>query len=319
MPTKTYLDDAERLYGRKEKWATEYRDDPVLKGKLVAILRDFLKDTISATRLEAKTIDKLKKRCDREAEMLKAATTNQAALLQWARNTASEGTPTREAKDAYDDYPPSSSLLTGSNSPPEVVTHKEAVEEEASLDGTPAMDGEVFQKDSPSSFPFLRRRAVENESSLDPSLVDWTLQHFPEDDKGSFADSPCVRHPEGGEKAMAAAEDGAAQPRKAVRPPHARERLAQSLRSHENMQRPTFDAEGVYYHVQPAGGDIDDSVAKPKPVKGSDAFLTHRTDVVKVPWEVVTTAKKPGYTHNILRAKERLQRLSRGEDPATIP
>jgi hypothetical protein len=44
-----------------------------------------------------------------------------------------------------------------------------------------------------------------------------------------------------------------------------------------------------------------------------------RREVVKVPWSVASKAAQQGYSSETLRAKERLIRLTRGEDPETIP
>ena len=100
---------------------------------------------------------------------------------------------------------------------------------------------------------------------------------------------------------------------------HARHRLQRTLRDHENRHRATFDAEGIYYKVR-RQSEADERAPKPQAVKASELEPAgRRSEVVKVPWSVAAKAKAQGYSSETLRAKERLIRLTRGEDPETIP
>ncbi|CAD2218982.1 hypothetical protein ADEAN_000647500 [Angomonas deanei] len=65
----------------------------------------------------------------------------------------------------------------------------------------------------------------------------------------------------------------------------------------------------------------NDRTPRPRQVKGSelDDTLRKKRGVVKVPWNVAAKAQEQGYSTDILRSKEQLIRLSRGEDPRTIP
>lgn len=418
LPKKTYLDDAERLYGRMETWGrpltTARENSPLWENgedspstavnhtevaKKVAILRDFLRDSLSAARLEIKTAQKRFLHCARESTSylarMKAAEADPESLFRWAKEHARKldlENKTERKKSSF-----SSTDIVDENEKVEVVglknvgnstesreknfdeakeelkaAERERIEvrrlrgEMASLGTSPATDE---SPGSISAFPFLRRRAVENESTLDPSLVEWTMRFFPEDDEKMFAEpttsAPTAQDPPSGtftgstasshftnvneeqkqevlptqqkhvtveassrkknrskNPNLAVARDGTQSssfPFKFKGLSHGQQRLECSLRAHEDLRRITFDAEGVYYHIRPpTGGTEDEEVEhrKPKPVKGSDAVTG---GVVKVPWNVVSSSKKKGYTSEILRAKERLVRLSRGEDPATIP
>lgn len=428
LPKKTYLDDAERLYGRLETWVNSYsspqhellwenKGDHIHKkknhtemAKKVAILRDFLRDTLSAARLEIKTAKKYYHRCVQESlayqDRLKSAEDDPGSLFMWAErhlksiemrkkskveenSGSSVGGSGNEKKEAllsdFDDKSNNRGAAGVGRSRHVEEEEKEKEEEErdaermrirarrlrgekASLATSPATDE---TPGSLSAFPFLRKRALENESSLDPSLVEWTMRYFPEDNEKMFAEVPRqgaasaedhtdsessnaspsmdVSEKHRGTYANGEESDGPEDGPSSGRRrrgkgledhltqqgqqrhhrflphsligglPHGRQRLESSLRAHEDWRRATFDAEGVYYHVRPpSNSEEDDEVErrKPKPIKGSDAFLG---EVVKVPWNVVATARKKGYSSEILRAKERLLRLSRGEDPATIP
>eukprot|EP00796_Vickermania_ingenoplastis_P008334 gene8334-5841_t len=322
---KSYLDDAERLYGRKETWClADGTANLGLKAKQIGILRDHLRDTLSAARLEVRTAARYQQLCNHEAaayrQRVALASTAPAALVEWARSYLDQDQPpTSKSKGegAFGGSVASLSAPRAAAPDQDPDASAEAVESrrqrgaEAELEGTPALDGEddrdLGATRGVSAFPFLRRRAVEDGQSLDPSLLDWTLKCFPEDQPEHFTDPPQLRQKPETAGETDATPSPSATPRAAWRRPHPRERLSRSLRAHEDASRPTFDAEGVFYHLQAPG-----STSKPRPVRGSDGFARN---VVKVPWEVVTRARQPGHTPDILRAKERLVRLTRGEDP----
>ncbi|KPA85457.1 putative mitochondrial hypothetical protein [Leptomonas pyrrhocoris] len=389
LKTRTYLDDAERLYGRKETWHSV--EDAVLREKLVAILQDYLRDTLAAARLEAKEARKYHHLCSIAAKQYRAHVSSGAfgladGMQAWALDVLKSRSSTLQSKSASGEvsadttadstdtlsYASSSPILTEGDvsmtTPSATSTDETAAAEfrekrrrrgeQAVLAHTAAItdlpDADVRHTPQ-SAFPFLRRRAVEDESTLDPSLVDWTAKYFPEDDARTFAEPPKLRqHGGGSARDTAGEEDGGGDassrneqrthgfgfggPRvdtagNAVDPAslnstatsrratsvHARHRLQRTLRDHENRHRSTFDAEGVYYKVR-RQSEVDERAPKPQAVKASDLEPAgRRSEVVKVPWSVASKAKAQGYSSETLRAKERLIRLTRGEDPETIP
>ncbi|KAL7709299.1 hypothetical protein N2W54_007841 [Lotmaria passim] len=389
LKTKTYLDDAERLYGRKETWAAV--DDAVLREKLVAILQDYLSDTLAAARLEAREARKYHHLCSMAAKQYRAHVTSGAfgmadEMQAWAQDvlrghlaassadaavgeasvnvaavdssSATAGPSSAALNDGEGPTLSSSSAAAGSDDSAamELREARRRRGERAVLAHTAAMADlpDADARHTPqSAFPFLRRRAVEDEATLDPSLVDWTAKYFPEDDARTFAEPPRLRtharSDDGGAATAPAGDDGdgdvtqsAAQagsgpgfgdvqgadafvspsspaaPRR-LRSMHARHRLQRTLRDHENRHRATFDAEGIYYKVR-RQSEADERAPKPQAVKASELEPAgRRSEVVKVPWSVAAKAKAQGYSSETLRAKERLIRLTRGEDPETIP
>lgn len=373
---KTYLDDAERLYGRKETWHNV--EDAVLREKLVAILQDYLRDTLAAARLEAKDARRYHHACATAAKQYRAHISSGAfglvaEMQAWAQDvlrgrlsaTALGTEANDESGGGVTDASPAVADHTAARRADEEASATAASSEEraaaefreerrrrgaqAVLGNTAAM-ADVPDADArhtpQSAFPFLRRRAVEDEATLDPSLVDWTAKYFPEDDARTFAEPPKLRtrapQAEGSEgvgsdgEREALSADGrvsdaafagtegqaAASPAPPLRRAgsvHARHRLQRTLRDHENRHRATFDAEGVYYKVR-RQSDVEERAPRPQPVKASDVEAAgRRQEVVKVPWSVASKAMAQGYTSDTLRAKERLIRLTRGEDPETIP
>ncbi|KAK7200990.1 hypothetical protein NESM_000158400 [Novymonas esmeraldas] len=396
LKTRTYLDDAERLHGRKETWHAV--EDAALREKLVAILQDYLRDTLAAARLEAKDARKFAILCSTAARHYRAHVSSAAfgmpdGLQGWARRTVADGavepaspapldglstsadaeaaTSLGERAGAPDATAPMAVArgdddfsTASSPSPPSSAAERAAAQmrEERRRRGAEAdLSHTVALSDLPptdgrhppqSAFPFLRQRAVEHGATLDPSLVDWTAKYFPDDDAATFAEPPRLRTSMMADSAEGAALDasgagasgsdgdgatplaahgvagsrrpsGFAPPSSPVlhRPAalHARHRLQRSLRDHENRHRATFDAEGIYYKVR-RQSEVDDRAPKPQQVKASDLDTPgRRPEVVKVPWAVAARAKAQGYSSDTLRAKERLIRLTRGEDPETIP
>ncbi|CAM39616.1 conserved hypothetical protein [Leishmania braziliensis MHOM/BR/75/M2904] len=393
LKTKTYLDDAERLYGRKETWHTV--EDAALREKLVAILQDYLRDTLAAARLESKDARKYAFLCSTAARHYRAHVSSGAfglpeGLQEWARKVLARRASTTTTKSstalstsldvqegdadadeklretgvastpwhaaAADKHHGNSASSFHSEEENAAAQFREARQRrgaEANLAHTVATADlpDADSRHSPhSAFPFLRQRALENEATLDPSLVDWTAKYFAEDDARTFAEPPrlragMVQSEEGSVSDYEATEDGPkergtsplgilgatkdrgpsdfAPPASTVahRPVslHARHRLQRTLRDHENRHRATFDAEGIYYKVR-RQSDVEECAPKPQQVKASDLEAPgRRPDVVKVPWSVAAKAKAQGYSSDTLRAKERLIRLTRGEDPETIP
>lgn len=385
---RTYLDDAERLYGRKETWHAVESEE--LREKLVAILQDYLRDTVGSARLEARDATKYKRLCESSAREyranIRAGAFGSADMLRHWAAAVMEMRPGRSGGDTSGEAEGGTPATTrgvprhdgeagGQPSPSDgdgsdakcTAEQEERLERrrrrgaEAVLDGSAAMadlpDSDSRNPQPLSAFPFLRQRAVEGEHTLDPSLADWTAKYFPADDEATFREPPQLRQRQhtpgdggsggGPDDSTGAHMDAAVSPghgdggdsRKQQRSSgfgprssgfgrgtggpqlHARHRLNRSLRAHEDRHRATFDAEGVFYHLRQQSDD-DERAPRPRPVRGSDVTTPGaRGDagVVKVPWNVVSASKQQGYTPDILRAKERLIRLSRGEDPETMP
>nr|CCC95392.1 unnamed protein product [Trypanosoma congolense IL3000] len=348
---RTYLDDAERLYGRKEDW---YRiEDEAVREKLVSLLQDYLKDTTEAALLEVRSARKYKRLCEQmDSEfrtcIVTAASSSPALLraqvLASAANAVHDSSPMTpmrhhrptqsEAARGLSNAGEDDDGFSGDNREVTSGTQEQISKRrtlkvvEGHLENTPAMMDLSKQDERArpySAFPFLRQRAIENGESLDPSLVDWTAKYFPDDDKRTFSSPPKLREVtekgcEQGDSSMGSSD--AQKPRERVSSVGfkltARHRLRRSLRVHEDLNRPTFDAEGVFYRVRKQGSE-DDRAPKPRPARGSDTCRNRDRDVVKVPWDTVSKAKEMGYTVDVLRAKERLIRLTRGEHPGTVP
>ncbi|KEG14107.1 putative U4/U6 small nuclear ribonuclear protein [Trypanosoma grayi] len=354
---RTYMDDAERLYGRKEAWCRI--EDKALREKLASLLQDYLRDTIDATKQEVRDARKYMQLCDRmdaeyRAYVTAAAFSSPQLLRTWAVDLSQKkGEETQSLHTSNDcqqgilsevgnltsavadekidngkDDNEEGGHMDESNARRDFVKARRLQGEQAILENTPAtMDLSAAEKrNAPySAFPFLRQRALENEASLDPSLVDWTAKYFPEDDDRTFTSPPKLRNDveedkreDGGSAASSSRGkptdgSGSLHPKQNVR-----RRLQRSLRIHEDTHRPTFDAEGAFYRVRRQGNE-EDRAPKPRAARGSDASSDRDREVVKVSWDTVVKAKEPGYSADILRAKERLIRLSRGEDPQTIP
>nr|CCC53381.1 conserved hypothetical protein [Trypanosoma vivax Y486] len=348
--TRTYMDDAERLYGRKETW---YRiKEDVVREKLASLLQDYLRDAIKVTRLEMRDALKYKRLCTQMEAQYRAHVSSGLVSPQTVRAYVSSNFD-YGSNSTCGTAPLSDSHATGAfqeRRDNEHETHlNDASERDASSSGEslgdkmrlkkPLIVGEgpvlhstaatmdLTKKEERvkpySAFPFLRQRALENEASLDPSLVHWTAKYFPGDDEGTFASPPKLRSDADLDDQERGEEDTHTAARRAadsmsLPKPSARRRLQRSLRLHEDTKRPTFDAEGAFYRVH-RQGDGEERAPKPQPVRGSDVLTERDGEVVKVPWDTVTKAKELGYSPDILRAKERLVRLTRGEDPKTIP
>ncbi|KAH9586105.1 hypothetical protein LSM04_001314 [Trypanosoma melophagium] len=357
---RTYMDDAERLYGRKETWCDI--EDETVREKLASLLQDYLKDLIEATKLEVRNARKYKRLCDQmdaeyRANVSAGAFSSPQLLRSWVlvesekdgeKNKLNLTINRGEEVPSSSEESTENSLMNNNNdnnekneSRNERIARQNFLEarrkqgKEANLENTPAtmdlLKGEK-QHTPYSAFPFLRQRALENETSLDPSLVDWTAKYFPEDDDRTFQTPPKLRNDNNEDENQDNIEnDGSVDSNSSLsnnksekvieftsNKLNARRRLQRSLRVHEDGHRPTFDAEGVFYRVRRQSNE-DDRAPKPRAVRGSDATVDRDQEVVKVPWDTLAKAKELGYSADILRAKERLIRLSRGEDPHTIP
>ena len=188
------------------------------------------------------------------------------------------------------------------------------------------MAGSVAVADGPfhaeySAFPFLRQRAIEGSASLDPSLVDWAARHFPADDEKTFAAPPLPRGSD--DEAAASALVSADRPGASISTKQAKSRppgLTASLDEVMGATDVVADARGVYYSVRPFT-DRDEAsygeqkLRKPRKARGGVGASPF---VRKVRWETVEMAKQQRKTPDVHRAKERLVRLTRGEDPQGI-
>ncbi|EAN79754.1 uncharacterized protein TEOVI_000302200 [Trypanosoma equiperdum] len=345
---RTYMDDAERLYGRKENW--QNIKDRAMREKLSSLLQDYLKDTTGAAMLETRNARKYMRLCeqmDAEYRSFVAAaafsspkhlrTHIMTALKEsdkgskksrWCQETVcSERAATLHEEDRHTGE-------CGERCGVNVASQEDAAQkrrlqgEWANLENTPAMMDLTHKEERTSSysaFPFLRQRALENKETLDPSLVDWTAKYFPDDDDRTFTTPPKLRGDTGEGDSEEVPSPEILNVRKSVGgsdslfpKPNVYRRLRRSLRVHEDVNRSTFDAEGAFYCVRRQGSE-EDRAPKPCPVRGSGAHGDRNNEVIKVAWDTVARAKEMGYSADVLRAKERLIRLTRGEHPDTIP
>lgn len=220
LRSKTYLDDAERLYGRKETWPQI--QDPQLRMRLRKVLLEYLEAVTEQTFTEARDARRMQRRCRQLQEeyrgYIAAGLANPQILRTWElprwlleKQDTDEQRTTTQA---------SSTMLGASSSSSSSIPHEGEKDEDHAGEGmdriteeddeernqqfreqrearlarrgadlTQAND-EVPEKERRpkqySSFPFLRQRAIDRSSTLDSSLVDWTAKYFPDDDYSTF-------------------------------------------------------------------------------------------------------------------------------------
>jgi hypothetical protein len=380
LRSKSYVDDAERHYGRKETWAVTYGQDPERIADLTMLLTDYLKDLHAQSNVELSRIKKMRTQCSRLQRQYQsyviAGVSNPAILRSWAAEEISKAEAKRRSKegnaapsdeaaastaevDATDD---TASPSTEEDERREVHRlQRRARGESAVLTNSAAFD-ELLPKEQRvagySAYPFLRQRAASKEShTLDPSLVDWSSKYFPDDDDQTF-DAPKAMMREhgapagaadagrgvssGGPAAWEAANHDDGPPpaasetqRKAKRvrryPTGAQSKaaLGTTLRDHLDTKRATFDAEGTFFRVRPLSAleDVGARRATPtKQIKPSE-WRSHSQrgnsaegvgDVVRVDWDTVVKSRATVKTPEVHRARERLVRLTRGEDPSSF-
>ncbi|EPY24517.1 hypothetical protein AGDE_12307 [Angomonas deanei] len=237
--------------------------------------------------------------------------TRRTATTEGEDSTSPAATTTEEDSSTIKEAP-----STSTRSAEELEAEREERRlrgEQADLTDTAALSGLPLSdlKHTPrEAFPFLRKRAVEEEHTLDPSLVDWTAKYYPEDTKDTFARPPKVRSDQSQEAAPTEVveQESAQRERGPSRSAHARHRLNQSLRKHDDHYRATFDADGVFFHMRTPdfSDEENDRTPRPRQVKGSelDDTLRKKRGVVKVPWNVAAKAQEQGYSTDILRSKD---------------
>jgi hypothetical protein len=330
------MDDAERRYGRMEDWPS--LEDSATKEQLVVLLCDYVKDLIEDTRscaTDALRYKSLLTRRQEECRTYVASALVSPHLLQ---------TWTLPPKRKIETPPPPTEQMSGGVTAVEEPVPKEEssndTEEQqlrrerggaAVLDGTAAAEGlhsRELRPNSFSAFPFLRQRALDDrEGSLDPSLVKWAEKYFPDDTEQTFSAPPVLRHPDSlkqqdvsesskGPTTLPSPQMQRMGKPKGVKP---KCRLRMTLTQHENTMRTTFDGQGVYFKIKRNAYSGESNEHKPKLVRGSDLHRSDKLgDVVKVDWATAAKSRGTVKTPEVLRAKERLIRLTRGEDPSSI-
>jgi hypothetical protein len=383
LRSKSYFDDAERHYGRKETWAVTYQQDPERIADLTMLLADYLKDLHAQSNIELGRVKKMRKQCSRLQRQYQsyviAGVSNPAILRSWAAEEISKAEAKRRSKevdaapsnsnvaaasteevDGTNDTAASPSLSTEDDERREVHRLQRRARGESAVLTNSAAFEELLPKEQRvagySAYPFLRQRAASKEShTLDPSLVDWSSKYFPDDDDQTF-DAPKAMMREHGAAAGAADDAGrdggpaaweaslndggptpgaseTQQKAKRVRryPTAARSKAAlrTTLRGHLDTKRATFDAEGTFFRVRPLSAleDVGARRATPtKQIKPSE-WRSHSQrgnsaegvgDVVRVDWDTVVKSRATVKTPEVHRARERLVRLTRGEDPSSF-
>lgn len=375
---KSYLDDAERHFGRKETWATKYAEMPDKVTDLTMLITDYLKDLHAQSKLEFERVKKMRARClrlQRQHQSYVIAGVSQPSILRsWAAEELAKADAKKKSNgsviggdtnEAHSDAGPESSSTDDATSSKEDDERREvhrlqrrARGESATLANTSALE-ELTAKEQRiagySSYPFLRQRAASRDShSLDSSLVDWSAKYFPDDDQSTF-DTPkeLLAHAQKQQQQLVTSSashmerdatstthqtderessaSGSAKKHKHNRGyptgVQARSALGSTLRAHLDKRRASFDAEGAFFHVRPAsslqeGGEGGGSRATPTKQIRSSEWTTHKQttggDVVRVDWDTVAKARAVKKTPEVHRARERLVRLTRGEDPSSF-
>lgn len=368
LKTKSYLDDAERHYGRKETWAVAYKDNPERLADLTMLMTDYINDLLAQSKMAHNRAVRLRSRCIKQQMQFQsyviAGASNPAVLRAWAAEEALKHP--NDANDTAEEpsttRPPLNAVSSGELVDEPVASKEEEERRElhrreryerglnAQLtSSSAALDG-MTQRDQRfagySAYPFLRQRAVSPADShtLDPSLVDWSAKYFPDDDHATFVPPRALQQaaatargtgaPEqmqlSDSETVARSEGAGRQGSNSTKSPKQRRhptagttraRLGATLKTHLETRRPTFDGEGTFYHVRQNGldGDVASGrAAKPtKQMKSSEA-LGKGQAVVRVDWDTVTKAHSTRKTPEVHRARERLIRLTRGEDPTSF-
>lgn len=358
LKKKTYLDDAEKLYGRKESWAALAAQSATDVGPsstqnanvdpqvLESILLDAIKDLTEQARVEGKRARWLRSMCEQRQKeyvsYMSVAATSPSVLRTWGHQLKREEEQRRQkGQDASDpvaqsrdgDAEASGTARKLSEDEELAALERKARGEDALLEGSLAMQGIDSNQKLPefSAFPFLRQRAVgSGKATLDPSLVDWSAKYFPDDDATTFEEPvvPLGRQanqqttpPSDTDVARSSAaaessEDRSGQRHKAKREKRepAHRRLHKSLKGFMRNRRNTFDGEGLFFPVRRVRDGDEHRAAKPTRPVNPDELLFSKSPTVKVDWNTVATARKLTKTPEVHRAKERLIRLTRGED-----
>lgn len=355
---RTYLDDAERMFGRKEQWQNADHDTRM---KLIVILREAIQDTVkSSNELSVHTRERERKlgRLAKEyASFVVAGAEDPTVLKGWRRPKSAADILQEEEEAEQTDI---SSLREyaasrSSSSPPQHQDDKDAEEIDAHVDSvrqgmlnghlgdgaaTEGLNRASLRSTLPGSqrpysqFPFLRKRVMDDAESLDPSLVDWTKQYFPNDDEETFALPPsllksplpndddidskdvndlraaqAVEAKQRGEELsprdrQLVAADGRRRRRRGV----GRAALTQSLSQKVNSRMSVFDAEGVHYRrvvdiarADPSpGGAAVDAEGIPRTQRPRVLRMRRATDVR----EAFLDKRYHGGTHGGRRARE---------------
>lgn len=299
-----FLLDAEARWGPKETWADAVTDR-VKRRELLGILVDHVELTLrSVTRLQGRETSERSRALLRHADTaywLRLAQTEPSRVREWPRPQNTQG----NAEESF---------ATDAGAAADVVRsfqQREAAEAEdvlavqrASNQDTTHLDDRMDDAAAYSALPFLRDRV-----DAAPDTVESTLRHAvraqPLSDELGAAPKAAAEH--GAALPLASADLAQGQRRRAPRP---EEQLRRPLRKHLTKSRPTFDAEGVFFAVRP-------NATRLREVRPS-LLREGATDVVKVDWPTVRAAMR-GKGIARAKARERMLRLCRGEDPETMP
>ena len=335
MKDKTFLDEAERKYGRKETW--HMHPDPQVRMQLVRILKSYIDRTLHLANERFVKAEKAEAKLGQAKSLFRtrvhAALANPQVLRAWAQSVQEDVRGATKPSSARDDDEESSSV----NHPGSARRISSDIRDERSVDSAAeerrrrgeaaVLDGSVAVADEPfrapySEFPFLRQRALEGAGTLDASLVDWTAKHFPTDNAKTFA-APPVPRASGGEEdddkiadtppSVAQANLTHSKDRR-----HSRHSLTVPLDEVIGTQDVVADQSGVFYKVKPFA-EHEEEVHGDRPLRApKKARSGYVGPVRKVDWETVETARKTAKTPDVHRARERLFRITRGEDPSGV-
>jgi hypothetical protein len=318
LSEKTFLDEAERKFGRKETWHSH--PDPETRMQLVRVLKTFIDRCLRQANTHFKTAKQYERKVTTGAALFRARVhaglSQPATLRSWAEEAAASDEPPLPVDVDPEPIPP---MISKYAAP--VLEKKRTSGERQQRGSQSELGGTVAETDEPfhaeySAFPFLRQRAVEASSSLDASLVDWAAKHFPADTEETFAAPPLLRSDENGEAdgAESALATAVGESRGVVRAASLSEPLASVVGAHNFVA----DQQGVYYKVRPFTGQEEATYGEAKLPRPRKARGGSTGPVRKVDWTTVELAKQSTKTAAVHRARERLARISRGEDPGGV-
>lgn len=306
-----YMDEAEAKYGRKETWYLY--EDVELRRTLLALLARYFTELCGAVTEAQKQERNLNRKVAAGAEeiasWLHTVSQNPDQFDQWLSLYKTEEKDS--APDATSEM--SSEANVKKNAP---STTADSVSRDEMTKPAPRLATGGFGGSNVAPYeelPFLRKRLDEDPDSLDQELADWVRANPGASSAQEEADSE--------ESQSSVLETvmnsitGEVQPDNRKRKsPSSASQLNTTLKEKLQSIQQTYDAEGVYFERLP----IDSGEKKPKMVK-SGSLRIPKEGVVKIDWPTVRAA----YGRNVMpevsfRARERILRLCRSEDPQTI-
>jgi hypothetical protein len=310
---RTFVDRAEDQYGNKDQWVRMRR--PETRRELLGVMVDAIRETLEGireAREEAYRVRRgARKRHNEFSGWVQAVDQDPAMFAEWLAEDASK----QAGKEA------AASLKRAATVPPPALTGAslEGADAPASTEtGVPSSGSAGEYSIVNTEFrgtPFIDQMIREGRRhELEPELLDEVeraarrRQRRDENvpaasaDAAESAQGPDVSAP----LPMEVSDAAPAKPKRAVKGLKA---LTTTLRGHLQRTRTVFDKEGAYFYVNP-------HATKPRMARAQITPIN--LTVVKVDWPTIRAMRR-GPRERRQRARERLMRLVRGEDPSTVP